>query len=65
LTKTQWITLKGRLAKGYRVASGPSKAYPEYGSIEKQMPYFKKMGLNLIQVFEIQRIIHEHSGAAR
>jgi len=41
---TKWITLKGRLKKGYHVASGPSKAYPEYGSIEKQKPYFKKLG---------------------
>ena len=51
MTKTQWITLKGQLKKGYRVASGPSKAYPEYGSIEKQKPYFKKLGLNLDRVF--------------
>ena len=51
MPKPQWITLKGRLKKGYRVASGPSKAYPEYGSIEKQKPYFKKLGLNLDWVF--------------
>jgi len=48
---SQSITLKGRLKKGYRVASGPSKAYPEYGSIEKQKPYFKKLGLNLSRTF--------------
>ena len=48
---TQTITLKGRLKKGYRVASGPSKAYPEYGSIEKQKPYFRKLGLNLSRMF--------------
>ena len=47
----QPITLKGRLKKGYRVASGPSKAYPEYGSIEKQKPYFKKLGLSLRRMF--------------
>jgi len=47
----QTITLKGRLKKGYRVASGPSKAYPEYGSIEKQKQYFKKLGLNLSRMF--------------
>ena len=46
-----WITLPARLKKGYRVASGPSKAYPEYGSIEKQKPYFKKLGLNLDRMF--------------
>lgn len=51
MTRSKWITLKGRLKKGYRVASGPSKAYPEYGSIEKQKPYFKKLGLNLERMF--------------
>lgn len=47
----QWITFKGQLEKGHRVASGPSKAYPEYGSIEKQKPYFKELGLNLDHTF--------------
>ena len=51
MLKSQWITLKGKLKKGYRVASGPSEAYPEYGSIEKQKPYFKELGLNLGHVF--------------
>ena len=51
MSKPQWITLKGTLKKGYRVASGPSKAYPEYGSIEKQKPYFKKLGLDLDHTF--------------
>jgi len=51
MSKPQWITLRGRLKKGYRVASGPSKAYPEYGSIEKQKPYFKTLGLNLDRMF--------------
>lgn len=51
MNKPQWITLKGRLKKGHRVASGPSKAYPEYGSIEKQKPFFKKLGLNLDRMF--------------
>ena len=37
--------------KGYRVASGPSEAYPEYGSIEKQKPYFKELGLDLDRMF--------------
>lgn len=46
-----WVALKGRLQKGYRVASGPSAAYPEYGSIEKQKPYFKELGLGLDHVF--------------
>ena len=51
MSKNQWVTLKGKLIKGYRVASGPSEAYPEYGSIEKQKPYFKKLGLNLDRMF--------------
>ena len=51
MPKIQWITLKGKLTKGYRVASGPSEAYPEYGSIEKQKPYFKVLGLDLDHVF--------------
>jgi hypothetical protein len=36
----------GVIVKGYRVASGPSKDYP-YGTLEKQIPLFKQMGLNL------------------
>jgi len=51
ITDTKWITLKGQLKEGYRVASGPSRSYPEYGSIEKQKPYFKELGLNLDGTF--------------
>ena len=51
MSRAHWITLKGKLTKGYRVASGPSEAYPEYGSIEKQKPYFKVLGLDLDHVF--------------
>lgn len=51
MPEPHWITLQGRVKKGFRVASGPSKAYPEYGSIEKQKPYFKKLGLNLELTF--------------
>ncbi|HEY5729168.1 MAG TPA: hypothetical protein VIS72_03900 [Anaerolineales bacterium] len=47
----RWTSLPARLEKGYRVASGPSEAYPEYGSIEKQKPYFKELGLDLDHVF--------------
>ena len=38
--------VSGVIVAGYRVASGPSKDYP-YGSLEKQIPLFKKCGLNL------------------
>ena len=51
MNKPNWVTLHARLKKGYRVASGPSEAYPEYGSIEKQKPYFRELGLNLDHVF--------------
>ena len=51
MTSIDWVTLKGTLQKGYRVASGPSEAYPEYGSIEKQKPYFKELGLDLDGMF--------------
>ena len=51
MSDAAWITLKGRPKKGCRVASGPSKAYPDYGSIEKQKPYFRKLGLNLSRAF--------------
>jgi hypothetical protein len=42
-----WISLKGILRQAYRVASGPSAAYPEYGSIGKQKPNFKARGHSL------------------
>jgi hypothetical protein len=38
--------VSGVVLEGYRVASGPSKDYP-YGSLEKQVPLFKKRGLDL------------------
>jgi hypothetical protein len=52
MTTPQWITIKGFLNQGYRVASGPSAAYPEYGSIGKQKPYFKALGLDLDAMFD-------------
>jgi hypothetical protein len=52
VTSPHWISLKGRLNQGYRVASGPSAAYPGYGSIGKQKPYFKALGLDLDAMFD-------------
>lgn len=52
MVSSHWILLKGILMQGYRVASGPSAAYPEYGSIEKQKPYFKALGLDLDAMFD-------------
>ncbi len=40
------ITLKGIVVQGHQVASRPSDDYP-YGTIEKQKPFFKELGLNL------------------
>jgi len=40
------ITLKGTVVQGHQVASRPSNDYP-YGTIEKQKPYFKALGLDL------------------
>jgi hypothetical protein len=41
-----WIPLPGALARGYRVASGPSQDYP-YGALDRQRPLFKARGLDL------------------
>ena len=40
------IILKGIVVQGHRVASQPSDVYP-YGTIEKQKPFFKELGLDL------------------
>jgi hypothetical protein len=41
-----WTFLPGILARGYRVASGPSQDYP-YGALDRQRPIFKARGLDL------------------
>ena len=41
-----WTLLPGILARGYRVASGPSQDYP-YGALDRQRPLFKARGLDL------------------
>lgn len=43
---SEWILLSGILARGYRVASGPSQDYP-YGALDRQRPLFKERGLDL------------------
>lgn len=43
---SNWILLPGVLARGYRVASGPSRDYP-YGALDRQRPLFKARGLYL------------------
>ena len=47
---TSWTHLTGILMQGHRVASRPSTAYP-YGTLEKQKPYFKELGLDLSAYF--------------
>jgi hypothetical protein len=44
------MNIQGILAKGYRVASGPSKDYP-YGALDKQRPFFTERGLDLSSYF--------------
>ncbi len=45
-THSPWLTIPGVLARGYRVASGPSQDYP-YGALDRQRPLFKARGLDL------------------
>jgi len=47
---TNWLYLPGILARGYRVASGPSADYP-YGALDRQRPLFKARGLDLAGYF--------------
>ena len=47
---TQWTLIHGRLAQGYRVASGPSADYP-YGALDRQRPLFAARGLDLSAYF--------------
>ena len=46
----QWTSLHGIVVQGYRVASGPSKAYP-YGALDRQRPIFTSRGLDLSSYF--------------
>ncbi|HRK88221.1 MAG TPA: hypothetical protein PK152_03720, partial [Anaerolineales bacterium] len=43
-------TLPGILVRGHQVASRPSADYP-YSTLEKQKPYFKRLGLDLGKYF--------------
>jgi len=43
---SNWTLVPGVLARGYRVASGPSRDYP-YGALDRQRPLFKACGLDL------------------
>lgn len=47
---TDWIPIHGRIAQGYRVASGPSADYP-YGALDRQRPIFASRGLDLSRCF--------------
>jgi hypothetical protein len=44
------MTITGILMRGHQVASRPSAAYP-YSSLEKQKPFFQKLGLDLYEYF--------------
>jgi len=41
-----WITIRGVVMRGHRVASQPSDHYPR-GTIEMQVPFFKALQLDL------------------
>jgi hypothetical protein len=43
--------IRGVLVRGHRVASEPSKDYP-YGTLQKQKPFFKALGLDLSEYFD-------------
>jgi len=45
-----WIRVHGKLAEGYRVASGPSADYP-FGALDRQRPFFASRGLDLSGCF--------------
>ena len=47
---TEWISVHGVIARGYRVASGPSADYP-YGALDCQRPIFASRGLDLSAYF--------------
>ncbi|MFT3891286.1 MAG: hypothetical protein QM730_06600 [Anaerolineales bacterium] len=47
---TTWTLVHGKLAQGYRVASGPSADYP-YGALDKQRPLFARRGFDLSGYF--------------
>ena len=44
------MRIPGKLTQGHQAASKPSKEYP-YGTLEKQTPYFKQLGLDLSSYF--------------
>jgi hypothetical protein len=44
------LIVSGIVVEGHRVASGLSKDYP-YGTLEKQMPFFKELGFDLTRFF--------------
>lgn len=56
------ITVKGIIIEGHRVASAPSDDYP-YGTLEKQKPYFKALGLDLGNFYNgtLNVSIHPHT----
>jgi hypothetical protein len=57
-----WTSIPGRIAQGYRVASGPSADYP-YGALDRQRPIFASRGLDLSRYFNgtLNIDIHPHT----
>jgi hypothetical protein len=52
IVKCRWITVDGIVKKGHQVASGMAQnsPYPK-GTIEMQIPFFQKLGLDLTSFF--------------
>ncbi len=48
---SNWIRITGKVVQGHRAAGQPSENYP-FGTIAKQKPIFKKLGLSLEGFFE-------------
>lgn len=46
-----WLTLNGIVERGHLVASRKSEHYPR-GTVEMQIPYFKKQGFDLSSLFK-------------
>ncbi|MGF1457871.1 MAG: hypothetical protein ACFBSG_02475 [Leptolyngbyaceae cyanobacterium] len=52
MINSDWITVNGLVKPGHQIASGKSENSPyEKGSLEIQLPYFQKLGLDLKEFY--------------
>jgi hypothetical protein len=53
MTKTYWQKVNGKIERGHKVASGVASDSPyPHGTIKMQVPFFKKLGLDLTDFFQ-------------